>query len=117
MNTNTFLREEFAYVILHSDFMFIFDFIIRDKANRLVIPEHYERVNYSLNELYELTEISENYMAYIDDLEDFDPVYRHRDKREILYRIEKANDINKHMSNKEFNKLFERSKDNMKQIL
>lgn len=66
----------------------------------------------TLNQLFEIAEISEGYMTLVDDYEDFDPVYRKSEKYNILNRVMKANQINMKLSNTEFNKLFDISKEN-----
>ena len=45
----------------------------------------------TLNQLFEIAEISEGYMTLVDDFEDFDPVYRKSEKYNILNRVMKVN--------------------------
>jgi hypothetical protein len=76
---------------------------MRDSFNTQAVPEHFEKSNMSISELYEIAEITENYVTLVDDLEDFDPVYRKSEKFNIINRIMKVHAINKQLTNLEFN--------------
>lgn len=90
--------------------MFLFDFLMRGQA-RLPAGDQ-DGPQMSLAQLYDIAEITEGHVTLVDDFDDFDPVYRKSEKFSILNRIMKVNAINKTLTNAEFNKLFDQSKEN-----
>jgi hypothetical protein len=108
------LDIDYEFSQLQADFMFLFDFVMRNSKNPM--PSFsYDRVQLPLCNIYELMEINETPTR--GGVEEFDPVYRPSERDEIRHRILQANSIDVRLNNKEFNALFDRSKENIKHML
>lgn len=108
------LDVDFEFSQLQGDFMFLFDFIMRSEKNQIA-AFNYDRVKLSLSNIMELMEINETPSRR--GLEEFDPVYRPSEKYRIRHRILQAHQIEVRLTNKEFNALFDRSRENMKYLM
>lgn len=108
------LDVDYEYSQLQGDFMYFFDFIMRNAKNP-ISAFNYDRVKLPLTKIFEILDINETHNRV--GLEEFDPVFRPSDRRIIRHRLRQAHQIDVKMTNKEFNALFDLSKENIQHLL